>query len=313
MAKTLDSAPTVTLPVAPSTPGTSRGRRRRRPRMWLFVLPAIVPYALFVIIPSAQGVALSFTDWNLLDPVSSFVGVDNYIAFTKDPDAMRAFTNTIFLVIATVILENVIGLGLALGINTKIKSRAVLRVVFFAPVIIVTVVIGFLWRYILLGDGPFNQILEAVGLGGLAQSWLGNPDTALWAIAVMTAWQFSGYTMVIYLANLQEVPQEQLEAAELDGAGSIKKFWHIVRPLLGPSITVNVVLSTIRGLMIFDIVWVTTQGGPANLTNSLSTLVFRSAFQFQEFGYSLAIAVALSLLVAVVSIFQYGILAKKKR
>ncbi|GAA3905442.1 carbohydrate ABC transporter permease [Microbacterium invictum] len=281
--------------------------------MWFFILPAVIPYALFVLVPSMQGVWLSFTDWNLLDPVATFIGAENYVAFLDDPDAMRAFGNTVFLVVSTVVLENAIGLGLALGIHSKIKSRAVLRLIFFAPVIIVTVVIGFLWRFILLENGPFNQILEAVGLGAFAQSWLGNPETALGAIAVMTVWQFSGYTMVIYLANLQEVPAEQLEAASLDGAGASRRFWYVVRPLLGPSITVNVVLSTIRGLMIFDIIWVTTQGGPANLTNSLSTLIYRNAFQFQEFGYSLSIAVALSALVAIASMFQYGVLTRKKK
>ena len=290
------------------------GRRRRQNLIWwAFIVPAVIPYLLFVIVPSVQGFAGSFTDWNLLNPVIDVIGLNNYLALIQDPAALRALGNTIFLVVVTVVLENLVGLGLALGIHSKLKSRAVLRLVFFAPVIIVTVVIGFLWRFILLQDGPFNQLLTAVGLGDLAQSWLGDPATALWAIAIMTVWQFSGYTMVIYLANLQEVPQEQLEAAALDGAGAIRRFWYVVRPLLGPSLTINVVLSTIRGLMIFDIIWVTTQGGPAGMTNSLSTLVYRNAFQFQDFGYSLAIATVLSLLVAAVSIVQYGVLGRKKK
>jgi raffinose/stachyose/melibiose transport system permease protein len=297
-----------------TTPRIARtNRRRRQPRMWLFVLPALIPFVLFVMLPATQGLSLSFTNWNLADPSPRFVGVDNYVRLFADPAATRALANTLFFVVGTVVLENVIGLAIALGIKDKIKSRAVLRVVFFAPVIIVTVVIGFLWRYLLLPDGPINQILGAVGLEGLQQAWFGNPDTALWAIVVITAWQFSGYTMVIYLANLEGVPQEQLEAAALDGAGPIRTFLSVIRPLLTPAITINVVLSTIRGLMIFDIIWVTTQGGPANLTNSLATLVYQNAFQFNRFGYGLAIAVTLSVLVAITAIVQFRLLNRRPK
>ena len=302
------SAPTPTVRAV-----TPRVRRRRNPRMWLFILPAVVPYALFVLLPATQGFGLSFTNWNLADPSPRIIGLDNYFRLFADTAAVRALTNTLFFVAGTVVLENVIGLAIALGIKSKLKSRAVLRVVFFAPVIILTVVIGFLWRYILLPDGPLNQILNGIGLGELAQPWFGNPDTALWAIVIITAWQFSGYTMVIYFANLEEVPQEQLEAAALDGAGPIRTFWSVVRPLLTPSLTINVVLSTIRGLMIFDIIWVTTQGGPANLTHSLATLVYQNAFQFNRFGYGLAIAVTLSVLVAVAAIVQFRLLNRRGR
>ncbi|MFV0253917.1 MAG: carbohydrate ABC transporter permease [Beutenbergiaceae bacterium] len=287
--------------------------RRRSPMMWLFILPAVVPYLLFVLLPAAQGLGLSFTDWNLADPSPEFTGIDNYVRLLGDATAVRALTNTLFYVAATVVIENLVGLGLALGIKNKLKSRAVLRVVFFAPVIILSVVIGFLWRFILLPDGPVNQLLTGVGLENLAQPWFGDPSTALWAIVVITAWQFAGYTMVIYLANLEEVPGEQLEAAALDGAGPIRTFVSVIRPLLTPSITINVVLSTIRGLMIFDIIWVTTQGGPANLTHSLATLVYQNAFQFNRFGYGLAIAVTLSIFVAIAAVVQFRLLNRRPR
>jgi raffinose/stachyose/melibiose transport system permease protein len=156
-------------------------------------------------------------------------------------------------------------------------------------------------------------VLSLFGLGEVNTAWLGSPTSALWWIAIMTAWQFSGYTMVIYLSGLQEVPPSQLEAAAIDGAGPVRTFWSIVRPLLGPAFTINLVLSTIRALMIFDMIWVTTQGGPANTTNSLGTLIFRDAFQFQQFGYSLAAAVILSLLVAVASVVQYVLTSRQKQ
>lgn len=300
---------------APRPPATRRLNKvgRSRHLTWLFILPAVIPYLLFVLIPSAQGVVLSFTDWNLLNPEIEFLGFENYIEFFHDPQALTAFANTLFFVVVGIILENVIGLLLALGINAKVKSRAVLRLIYFIPVLMVTVVVGFVWRFILQSDGPFNQLLSLFGFGEVTTAWLGSPTSALWWIAIMTAWQFSGYTMVIYLAGLQEVPPTQLEAAALDGAGPVRTFWSIVRPLLGPAFTINLVLSTIRGLMIFDMIWVTTQGGPANTTNSLGTLIFRDAFQFQQFGYSLAAAVILSLLVAIASVAQYLLTNRQKK
>ncbi|MBB4140262.1 carbohydrate ABC transporter permease [Microbacterium invictum] len=283
-------------------------RGRRFNTIWLFALPALIPYLFVVIIPSVQGITFSFTDWNGLNPDWSWVGFDNYVRLINDKAAVGAVVNTLTLAVVVTIFENVIGLALALALNTRIKSRNALRLVFFAPVVVLSVVVAFLWQFIYTPSGPINQVLEAIGLGELAQNWLGDPDLALGAISVIMIWQFSGYAMVIYLAGLQGVPQEQLEAAALDGAGAFKRFWYVVRPLLAPAITVNLMLALIRGLMAFDQIWVTTQGGPAQSTETLSTLVYRNAFQYGEFSYSAAIAVVLSLFVAALAIVQYRLL-----
>ena len=285
-------------------------RRRRRSSLWLFVLPAAVPYIFVVLIPSFQGVGFAFTDWDGLNPNWSFTGLVNFERIFGDPEALRAIGNTIALALVVMVAENVIGLLLALALNGRLKSRNILRLIFFAPVVIVSVVVAFLWQFIYTPNGPINEALRAAGLGDLAQNWLGNPSIALWSIAAIVIWQFSGYAMVIYLAGLQAVPEEQLEAASLDGAGPIARFWYVVRPLLAPAITVNLMLSLIRGLMIFDQIWVTTQGGPASSTNSLSTLVYRNAFQYGEFGYSTALAVVLTVFVAVMGIIQYRFLIR---
>ena len=292
----------------PDRPTAKVRRRKARTWMWLFLLPAAVPYIFVVLIPAVQGATFSFTDWNGLNPDWSWVGLDNYFRLFGDKAAVRAVTNTVLLAVVVTVFENVIGLALALALNTKIKSRNVLRVIFFMPVVILSVVVAFLWQFIYIPSGPINEILRNVGLGDLAQNWLGDPQIALGSIAVIMIWQFSGYAMVIYLAGLQGVPQEQLEAAQIDGAGPVKRFWYVVRPLLAPAITVNIMLSLIRGLMAFDQIWVTTQGGPAQSTETLSTLVYRNAFQYGELGYSAALAVVLAIFVAVLAIIQYRFL-----
>ena len=303
MTRSLTDAKAPAKMQAPAPP--RRRHRARRHRMLLFVLPALLVYVVIVIVPNAQGVWFSFTDYDGLNPVPDFIGIDNYVRFFQDPQTVKGLTNTITLAITTTIVENAIGLLLALALNSKIKSRHALRVVFFAPFVVITVVVSFLWQFIFTPEGPINAILRAVGLGALAHNWLGDPGSALWSICVIVVWQFAGYTMVIYLAGLQGVPEEQLEAAALDGASAIQRFWYVTRPLLAPALTVNLVLSLIRGFMIFDQIWVTTQGGPARSTDSLSTLIFRNGFQNGELGYAAAIAVALAVLVAAFALLQY--------
>lgn len=285
-------------------------RRRRRSRIGWFLVPAALPYLLFLIVPAAQGAGYSVTDWNGLDPDFSFVGLGNYLRILTDSQAVRAITNTVLLAIVVTGVENVIGLLLALALNGRLKSRNVLRLIFFAPVVILSIVVAFLWQFIYTPDGPLNELLATVGLSSAALNWLGDPSVALWSIGVIVIWQFSGYAMVIYLAGLQAVPAELMEAAALDGTNAVQRFRYIVRPILMPAFTVNLMLSLIRTLMIFDQIWVTTQGGPAQSTDSLSTLVYRNAFQYGELGYSAAIAVVLTLFVAVLGIVQYRLLLR---
>lgn len=296
-----------------ASPAIAPRRKRRVNRMWWFLLPAAIPYIFIVLIPSVQGVVFSFTDWNGLFPDWNWVGLDNYLMLFRDEQALRAVGNTLLLALVVTVVENVIGLGLALAINAKLKSRNALRVVFFLPVVILSVVVAFIWQFIFTPSGPINEILGGLGLEGLAQNWLGDPRLALGSISVIMIWQFSGYAMVIYLAGLQSVPAEQLEAAALDGAGPVARFWYVIRPLLAPALTVNVLLALIRGLMSFDQIWVTTQGGPARATETLSTLVYRNAFQFGELGYSAALAVVLTFFVAIIAIFQYRYMTRSSR
>jgi raffinose/stachyose/melibiose transport system permease protein len=299
-------------PLATATPG-SAPRRRRAHWMWLFLLPAVIPYAYVVVVPSLQGLAVSFTDWDGLSPQLSFVGIENFGLLFSDQTSLRGLTNTFIYAGITTVAENVIGLLLALGLHSRIKSRNVLRVAFFIPVVLLSVVVAFLWKFLLQPTtGTLTQLIRTLGFPDADPNWLGDPQLVVLSICIIVIWQFSGYTMVIYLAGLQSVPAELTEAAALDGANSVKSFWHIVRPLLAPAIAVNLTLSLSRGFMIFDQIWATTGGGPASSSHSLSTLVYQTAFQFGQLGMGAAIAVVLSAFLVVFGWVQYRGLLRTK-
>ena len=283
-----------------------------RPPAW-FLLPALALYAFVVLVPSVQGAGLAFTDWDGLSPSRDFVGLENFRQMLEDPAARGALRQTLIIAVAVTVVQNAIGLLLALGVHSRIKSRFVLRVLLFAPAVMTPVVTAALWKYMLAPEGALNGLFGALGLEGLQQNWLGDPDLALASVIGMIIWQFSGYSMVIFLAGLQAIPDEVHEAAAVDGAGPWRRFRSVVLPLLAPATTINLMLSIIGGLKLFDQVWVMTGGGPGNATETLSTLLYKNAFQFNEYGYSVAIAIVLTVFVAVISSGQYGLLRRQER
>ena len=302
------SAPPRPVPV----PARSPARLRTAPPWW-FTAPAMALFAFVVLIPSARGVWYAFTDWDGLDPSFAFIGLDNFRELTRDPDARQAIGNTLIIAVAITIIQNGFGLLLALGVNTVIKSRNVLRVLLFAPAVITPIVTAYLWRNLLGPGGAVNSLLGAVGLDSWQRNWLGDPELALWSVVGVIVWQFAGYSMVIFLAGLQSVPREVYEAAAIDGAGPVRRFWSVTRPLLAPAFTINLMLSIIGGIKLFDQVWALTGGGPGHATDTLSTLIYKDAFTLGEFGYSIALAVVLTIVVSVVSSGQYLVLARNER
>ncbi len=304
----------INTPVdAGTTPNRPRSRKSIRGHassVWWFIIPAAVFYVFAVVVPSVQGGVFAFTDWDGVSPTKNWVGFDQFTKMFNDPYAVTAIKNTLLIAAVVTIVQNVLGLLIALGVNSRIKSRKILRTLFFAPVVITSIAVGFLWQNLLAPEGGVNQGLEAIGLGSLRQDWLGNPDIALWSIMIVMTWQFVGYSMVIFLAGLQSVPEEVIEAAAIDGAGPVQRFWYVVRPMLAPAITINVMLSIIGGLKVFDQVFAMTKGGPGGATNTISTLIYQNAFQLGRFGYGAALAVVLAIFVAVVSSIQYRLLSR---
>lgn len=278
----------------------------------LFVLPAGLLLFLTFVWPSIQGTVYAFTDWDGLSSNYDFIGLGNFIEMWNDELARKAITNTLVITVVLLVLENLIGLLLALAVHSKVKSKGLLRVIFFAPVVVTPVVVAALWRYLYTPSGPINEILGLLGLEAWQRQWLADPELARGAIIVVILWQFSGYLMVIYLAGLQGVPTELTEAAQIDGAGPFRVFFSIVLPMLKPALTVGLVLVAIRSLKIFDQVWVMTKGGPGDSTQTLSSVMYVEAFMYGSFGYATAIAVVLTLLCVGLAVLQVRLVNKKE-
>lgn len=285
---------------------------KRRSTVW--ALPFLIPASAFVLfailVPAVQGTVYAFTNWDGISSTWSFTGLANFNRLFSDPLAAGALSNTVILTLATALGINLFGLILALALNSKIKSKSFLRLIFFAPVIVTPVVVASVWKFIFLPDGPLNQLLSTVGLEMLTRAWLGEEATALGAVIATVIWQFTGIAMVIYLAGLQNVPEDIIEAAQLDGAGAIRRFFSVVLPQLAPAATICTLLTIVAGLKTFDQVWIMTAGGPGDSSQVLSTVQYQATFQFGDFAYGSTLAVALSVLAIAAAVVQQIIVRK---
>jgi raffinose/stachyose/melibiose transport system permease protein len=285
-----------------------RARRRGLKEVpWLLALPALVALFAFHFAPVGFGSYYAFTDWNLLGH-ASWVGLGNFREIFHDPLARGVLWHTLELAGCFVVLVNAIGLALALGLNRAVKTRHLLRVLFFAPVALSPLAIGFIWSWIFDYDGAVNRLLGDVGLSSLQRTWTEDPSTAIWTILVVMVWQFSGLAMVLYLAGLQQIPDEVEEAALVDGASGWLRFRKIVLPLLAPAITVSVTLTFIVGMRVFDQIFALTGGGPATATETLATQVWEQAFPNGRYGYGAALALILTAMVAGLALIQLAFL-----
>lgn len=281
---------------------------------WAFLAPALLFYLVIVIYPSLAGAIYAFTDWKALSTHKTFIGLDNLQRLMGDGQARSALKNSLLIALFVPLLQNGLGLLLALGLNTDVKSRYVLRTVFFAPAVISPLIVSYLWQYIYnpVPSQGLNGLLGAVGLGFLRQDWLGNPALSLGSIIATVVWQSLGVSMVIFLAGLQGISREYYEAAELDGANVLARFRYITLPLVAPAITVNLVLSLIASLKLFDQVFAMTNGGPGYATETLSTVLFKQTFLFGRFGYGAMIALVLTAIVAFFAFIQLRVLRSRE-
>jgi raffinose/stachyose/melibiose transport system permease protein len=276
------------------------------PRMQALILlvPALAIYAVFALYPMLNVVILSFQKWNGLDPNRQFVGLANYSAiFTKDPVFWVAFRNTVIWTVMSLIFPPLVGLLLALSLNQKIFGRNGLRAIFYLPVIIAPIAVATMWKW--MYDpffGLFAQLLTSWGMQIWIKDWLGNKDIALYSVFVAYLWQTVGFSMVLFLAGLQNVSQTLVETARIDGAGRWAVFKHVTLPALRPTITIVLVLSVISSLKAFDIVYGLTGGGPAQSTQMLALWAFTQAMQIFDFGRGAAISVVLLLITMAVVI-----------
>lgn len=262
---------------------------------WLMLAPAVGVYLLFAVYPMLDVILMSFSRWNGLTTDSNFVGWDNYHwVTTQDPVFWTALWNTIAWTLLAVIVPNLVAFGLALALNQNIPAVAPLRVIFYLPVIIASIAVATIWKW--MYDpffGLLNATLLGLGLDGWILDWLGDRQVALWSVFAAHVWQSVGFAMVLFLAGLQSVSLTLIEASRIDGAGRWGVFRHVTLHALKPTITVVVVLSLINSLKAFDIVYGMTGGGPAQSTQMLAMWAYSQAMQLGDFGRGAAISVIL--------------------
>lgn len=273
---------------------------------WWWTVPAVVLTGTVIYLATASGAFYAFTDWTGLGPFS-FVGFSNFIKVFKSTELLGSLVNTVELAVGFVVFTNIIGLGFALALNRTLKSRYVLRTVIFMPVVLSPVAVSFIWKFIFAYDGPLNQILGDAGLGSLRHDWLAQPKLALGCVLVVMVWQNIGFVSVVYLAGLATVPAELEEAAAIDGAGKRHRFWHVVLPLIQPSLAIATTLTLIQGLRVFDQVMALTGGGPDNATQTLASEIYQQTFTYQEFGFGAAMALIMSVFILVFTIAQLAL------
>jgi raffinose/stachyose/melibiose transport system permease protein len=276
----------------------------------LLYLPALLLFAVFTVYPLIRGTQLSFTNWDGYTPGQDFVGMANYLRLLTDPTFHTVLVNTLIYGVGSTVIQQVLGLALAVALDRPTKLRNAARALIYLPVLVSPVIMGTMY-YLLFqyNNGTFNDIM--VALGQQRAAWLSDPGAATAIIVIVNSLQFTGISMVIYLAGLQSIPGEYYEASSLDGASRWKQFTNITVPLLQPAFAASIVLNLIGGLKLFDIIKVLTAGGPGYSTNSVSTLISVSYFDDQTAGYASAMGVVLFLLILVVSLAVNAILNRR--
>ncbi|MCL6602960.1 MAG: sugar ABC transporter permease [Paenibacillus sp.] len=279
----------------------------------VFILPSFILYTLFVIIPTLGSVYYSFTSWDGVSSDVRFIGFANFVEIWNSPRVHNALKNTMLLTVSLVILENIVAIMLAMLVDKVRWFRNLFRSVFYFPVLISGIVMGFVWTIILnYNFGVVNQMLDSIGLGAYIVDWLGNPKYAMLSIILSTVWKSAGYYMIIYLAGLQGIPQELTEAASIDGANGRQQFRHITFPLLAGSVTVCMVLSMISSLKIFDQIAVMTDGGPGFETETLTYIIYKVGIGELRQGFGTAMALVLFLIILIITVFQVKVLQKRE-
>lgn len=278
----------------------------------MFLLPALFFYLSFFLFPTLSSSYYSLTDWDGI--TSQYIGLDNFREMLHDKMILTSFKNTALYTVGITTLQNLAGLLLSLILVKKFKGVNLMRTLFFMPYIFSTLLVGFVWGFILEPNiGVINNLLHAVHLGGLARGWLSEPQLARWMIVLVTVWQCVGYSMVIYIAGLQGVPKELYESGDLDGAIGFKRFYHITFPLIAPAFTINIMLCLIGNLQLFNQIYALTGGGPGYATESVATMIYRLGFGTGvRWGYGSALSVTLFLCIFTLTMILVTFLRKRE-
>ena len=289
----------------------SKLKQKEQFENFIYTLPALVLVGVMMYIPFAMSGYYSMTKWNGIAKNPVFIGIENFIAIFKgDNDFMSDLWFTIRYTLFFMIGSNVVALALAVILTKKFKLANLFRGVFFIPYIMSMTIVGFIWKFIFTSG--FKTFYDMTGMGIWNLSWLGDPHVAFWAVAIVGVWQSLGFYIVLYIAGLQAVPNDVIEAAYVDGASKSKTFFKIVLPLLGPSITTCIFMSLTNGLKVFDIILALTKGGPGQSTYSATLAIYNEAFTRNNYGLGSAQAILYFLFVLVITQLTLKIMSKRE-
>lgn len=279
---------------------------------FILVVPALVIYCVALVGPLLIGTfPSSLYNWNLIKGNKKFIGLENFIKLFHDEQFIHALLFTFLLAVVSIILSNVVAFIIAFALDSNIRGKGVIRSFFFIPNIISGVMVSFVWMFIFTNAIP--NIGEKLHLDSLAQiSWFGNTNMAMLAVIIVTTWQSTGFLMMLYVAGLQTLPKDVIEAARLDGCTGLNKIFKIQLPLLMPTVTINLFVSIAGAFKAFDIPLALTGGGPSNSTQTLALNIYTDAFGAFRTGYASAKSVVLFIIVAIVAIIQLSMTRKRE-
>lgn len=273
-------------------------------RIWLFVLPALIPLIVFWIYPILRSVFISLTDWDYMSPTYNFVWFDNFIALWKDQRFYDALLNTVVFSVGTLIPTIVLGLGLALLLQKSFRGSGIIKFILFSPWITPTVAVSIVWTWIYEPDtGIANAILNFFGLPGL--QWIKSSQTAMLAVIIVTVWKSLGYAMIFYLSALEKVPKELYEASGMDGAKSWQRFRDVTLPGISPTTFFLMIITMVNSLQAYDQIQILTQGGPSGSTRTLLYMYYQLGFEEFNMGQATAVAIVLILITVLLSVVQF--------
>lgn len=284
-----------------------RFKKAYRKYIWgyIFIFPSMLIILLFKLIPLLIGFIISFTDWNLLSS-PEFIGLANYVRLFSDPNSGKVFGNTFYYAFLSVPLNLLISLGLALALNQKIKGLSFFRTAYYIPVLAASVAVSAIWVWMLSDFGMINTFLNNLGLQSV--NFLHDTKYALTSIAMVDVWKNLGFNVVIFLAALQDVPEDLRDAAKVDGANGVSIFKHITLPLISPAIFFTAVMGIIGSLQTFDLVYnmsMKHEGGPARATSTVGFYIWQNAFKYSKMGYAASLSFALMAILLVLTIIQW--------
>ncbi len=279
------------------TAGTARSirtwRLKRILTIVLFLSPAIAIYSLLVFAPLFQAMYYGLYKWNGLGPLTDWVGLDNFRKVLNDQVFRNALRNNLTILFLSIAVQLPIALGLALLVGRKMRGRTIYRTIFFLPFVLSEVVAGIIWRFLYQPNSGINAVLSGVSSWFDGRPWLGDPDTVIYALFVVITWKFVGLYVVLFVAGLQGIPAEIEEAALVDGATPARATWDVTIPLLGPTVRLCVFLSAVGSLQIFDLIWVMTNGGPVNASQTMATYMYQFGLTRFNLGYGAAVSVVI--------------------